>query len=711
MRGQISAGLAASVVVLAGLSAAPVSAATHAGTVVVVGVPGLRWDDVSARVTPALWRLAGSGSSGALSVRSAGARTCPADGWVTLGAGDRAQLGNGDARCDRRLALPEVRPTADGGAEVPAVADAVRDNEGGRDGAVVGALGATVRGSGACTAAVGPGAALAAADAAGRVDVYADTPGPDLARLLSRCPLAVVEAGALAADPPDRERALTRADATIASVDATRPPGSTLLVVGSSDTGTGAPGLHVALAAGPHADGRGYGPGSLSSASTRRPPYVQLIDVAPTVLSLLTLRPPDDLAGQPWRVTTGEGTRDDVVSRLVDADRAAQAQRRTVPGFFALLGTLLLMSCVGAAIVLRRPGTRRGRRALAGTALALGAVPLATFVTQLFPWWRAGTGAAQLGVAVVLAALVATGVALVASRGPWARAAAGPAAGVAAVTAAVLVVDLVSGARLQMSSLLGYSPLVAGRFAGIGNVAFAVLATASLLAGAVLADRRDRRAAVAVVTGVGLVTVLADGAPAWGSDVGGVLALMPAFVTLGLLAAGLRPSPLRLAFGAVAGAAVVSAFGLLDYTRPAGDRTHLGRFVGQVRDGSAADVLIRKLESNLELLTTNALTLVVPVLAAGLGWLVLRPPGTLRLALEHSPAWRSGLVAVLVLSAVGFVTNDSGVAVPALAIAVALPLTVAVILRTEEDREQPGAAGARDPEACRTPTADRGALL
>ena len=65
----------------------------------------------------------------------------------------------------------------------------------------------------------------------------------------------------------------------------------------------------------------------------------------------------------------------------------------------------------------------------------------------------------------------------------------------------------------------------------------------------------------------------------------------------------------------------------------------------------------------------------------------------------------------LALSAVGFVTNDSGVAVPALAIAVALPLTVAVILRTEEDREQPGAAGARDPQACRTPTADRGALL
>jgi hypothetical protein len=61
--------------------------------------------------------------------------------------------------------------------------------------------------------------------------------------------------------------------------------------------------------------------------------------------------------------------------------------------------------------------------------------------------------------------------------------------------------------------------------------------------------------------------------------------------------------------------------------------------------------------------------------------LFLRPPDPLRRTFERSPAWRTGLLALLTASAIGFVLNDSGAAVPALAIVVALPATIAVVAR------------------------------
>jgi hypothetical protein len=83
--------------------------------VVVVGLSGLRWSDVSEARTPTLWRLAGQGSVGNLVDYAVLPLTCPADGWLTLNAGARAQSGHTNAACG---AFPAVRP-AGAGASVP----------------------------------------------------------------------------------------------------------------------------------------------------------------------------------------------------------------------------------------------------------------------------------------------------------------------------------------------------------------------------------------------------------------------------------------------------------------------------------------------------------------------------------------------------------------------------------------------------------------
>src|SRR5579863_575381 len=98
-------------------AAARAPAAAPARHVVIVGLSGLRWSDLSPATTPTLWRLAAQGSVGALVDYAVLPLTCPADGWLTLNSGARAQTDHTDAGC---RAFPAVRQ-AGPGATVPAL--------------------------------------------------------------------------------------------------------------------------------------------------------------------------------------------------------------------------------------------------------------------------------------------------------------------------------------------------------------------------------------------------------------------------------------------------------------------------------------------------------------------------------------------------------------------------------------------------------------
>jgi hypothetical protein len=629
----------------AAVSSAQQPAVGSGPAVVVVGLAGLQWDDVG-ESTPVLAELARSGAVGVLSVKALPGLTCRADGWLTLGAGARAGTARpADPPCSSDLPTDLDREAA--------------HNADTRDGAVLGALARALDGR---VAVEGAGAELAVGPAGPRE---------------GEAPVRLVDAGTLS-DGPRRTAELRAADRVIGDVLDSLPGGTDVLVVGlSAGAGSDEPSLHVALARGPS-----FPQGALRSASTRRTPYVQLIDVAPTVLDLLDRPVPEVMDGQPWQVTGTAPT----VDELVDLGRRAAVQREvTVPFFVTAYATVLVLITLA---LWRRQERAAEAVGLAGTA-ALGA----SYLGGLVPWWRAGLP--LLALLAIVAALSAT-VAAVALR--VGRAPAGPArpAGiVCAFVALVIVVDLLTGARLQLDSPAGYSSLVAGRFAGLGNVAFGVLAASVLLAAAVLARRGVALGTVAVVV------VSAVGAPAWGSDVGGVLALVPAFVLLGVLRAGRPVSLLRLALSGLAGAAVVAAFALLDLTRPEQDRTHLGRFAEDLADGTAGELLARKAAAVLDLLFANAVTALLPLLVAGVVYLVARPPDPLRHAFELAPVWRQGLLALGLACLIGFAVNDSGAAVPALAVCVALPATLAVVLRAR--RSAP--AGASAPGRTTSPVA------
>ena len=208
---------------------------------------------------------------------------------------------------------------------------------------------------------------------------------------------------------------------------------------------------------------------------------------------------------------------------------------------------------------------------------------------------------------------------------------------VAAAIPLAWLVDAAAGAPLAFNNPLGMNAVVAGRFYGVSNTAFALVAGALVvvIAGAWVALGGGRRSALLVTALLGGAALLVDGAPQLGADVGGALTLVP---TLAFLAAGLAGLRLSWRRWLVIGAAtvlVVGGFAVVDLLRPGGP-THLGRFARQVADGSAAGVLGRKAYALVGPFVTN------PVMAAALACAVVFVVAALWWGRRQVRAWRSG---------------------------------------------------------------------
>ncbi len=643
---------AAAAVVLAALAVcwlltgAPPAAAAPGppARVVVLGVDALTWSQVNlnpAGRTPLLAALARTSATGLLATRGARERTSVPDGWATLSAGARARAGQ----------LPAPDRLTDAG-----VATAQRATKPFRTGARVGALSDAV---GCADASGGRGAVLAGARSDGRRVATAG------------CPLRLIEAASVAA-----------AEQALADIERSPQP-DLLLVVGVGDSAPGDLHLHVAVlhrAAAPGMGGTGGTGGTggrLESASTGRAPYVQLVDVAPTVLRALRLPIPPGMAGQPMVVRGTEQTGGATRAGYLDADRAARQMHRVIPVLVSGLAVALCLGAAAAAVLQRTGRSSTSRRLLLLGAGAAAAAPAASFLARLLPYERWGLPGTAVSLVVLDLAVVA------ACRGRASR--------IAALTLLLLAIDLGTGAHLQLHSVLGYSAIVAGRFAGIGNPASGVLLAATLLtAGAAAGRFKAPRLRQVAVLGIGALGLLADGWPGWGSDLGGVLALAPAVVLFAahagrVSAGGMRGRPratvltLAAALAAALGAAAILA--LVDLSRPAASRTHLARFAADLVHGRAGTTLARKAVADMDLLTSNAATLAVPVALAGMA-LVLRSamrggrPAGLGTALRARPLLGPTLTCCLVAAVVGMLVNDSGVVIPATMALLAVPVAV-----------------------------------
>ena len=544
----------------AGTSRTATVSASPAHHVIVVGIGGLRWSDVSPAVTPALWRLAGEGSVGSLVVSGIHPRTCPADGWLTLNAGARAAVPH--AATGPCPAAPAVtvqpsrgHPGAPSPARIPRMPGLVSYNAQFHYNPQWGLLAAAPGPPrpGRCATAVGPGAALALAGPDGRVASYLPSVAALTVATLARCPLTVVDLGSLPAAPGPagqsaRAAAAGAADRQLGRIMAGRPAGSTLVVAAPGDGPE--PHLRAIVVSGPR-----YSGGLLTAASTRQPGMVLLTDLTPTVLGWLGTPVPAAVVGSPLRAVhragpAGPGGLAAALRTLAAQDAAAQVYRHTVTPFYQLVGfgypalfaLIALIAWAGRRTRWAKEPRRRARfRDVARAAAAWAAsLPAGTFLASLAPWWTLGHPALVL---YALAVAWAAAVAAVALAGPWRRDPLGPPGVIAAVTLGVIGLGLMTGSRLMLETPFGLNVLEAGRFYGLGNNAVVIYAASGIFCaawlGGILLRRgeHERNRALLVMAAVASFTVIVAAWPGFGAKVGGTIAMLPGFLVL-ILAAG-----------------------------------------------------------------------------------------------------------------------------------------------------------------------------
>jgi hypothetical protein len=698
---------AIAVATVAGLAARPdrPTPGDRVDYVVIAGSAGLRWEDVDPRATPYLWRVAAVGSIGSLSVRSASRPTCPLDGWLTLGAGNYAAGTRGRvAGACPPLDVAVDTPDAIGG-HVPEQESFVADNQRRYPyGAVPGALAESVR----CTAAVGPGAAVAAARPFGRVDRYrAEMPedAEAAARMLGACVLSVVDLGEVGGTGALRAAAVRLADARLGQVLAARPPRSLLLVVGVSDTGASAR-LHVAAAAGP-----GFPPGWLTSATTGRTGYLELVDVAATALAALGRPAPTDLlAGQPAEHRADRAADlAGAVAAQAAVDRQAGRARQLATWFYAALTAAQLLLFVALVPVLRRIGRsdeRRSRwRGLVPSLLVVAALAIpAALLVGAAPWWHPDTPALVF-FATVLPVLATAGV--VATRSPGFASTLGPVGLCAGLAALAVAADVVTGSRLQLNGVAGYSVNDSDRYAGLGPVGLGVLVAGILLFAGVLAQRVRARWRPVVVVACGAVGVVLVGSPYLGADTGGALALTVGVCLSAALCTGGWLTFGRLAWASLVGLAVTGSVALLDLRSPAEYRGGLGRFLADLAEGTGGFAIQRVSLANTAALTASPLTVLAIGSALFVWFVLLRSWGGLNRLWGIHPAVHAGMVSAGVTSVTAGVLAGAALTVAGAAAATAIPLTALAALRAREhahdrlgaaDRGAPGGAPRPAPE-------------
>jgi hypothetical protein len=590
----------------------PEESAIFTDRVVVVGVTG------RPQLTPndraVLGSHLGDAQAGTVSIRPRYVGDCAAAGWTTLGAGRRAAV-NG-------LCSPEVQNARITDWPARQAAAAARQGD-----AKLGTLAGSVKG---CVAAVGPGAALAAAKPDGTVATYQSPQEFVAGGMQTACPITIVDAGSLS-DQVITELA-TRKDIT-------------LIVTGiGPKAGSDDPSLQVIYRLGTTL------PGWLTSASTRREGIVTLTDLTRTLIEFGGPTSSVAVDGSPFAVYDANLTVDGIDAKVSSVAALSDA---------APIGYLALGLAGAVLFVIMVISMVQGRFEAPKLILTVGGVlAAAMMLTGAVPWQYSDVPGLFLSLLVAAWVVILTALALLVGR----LAQVPNIIATTALTVAAFTIDAALGAVFQPGSMLNSRPIFGLRWYGFGNVTFAAYATAGLLLSGYTAHRclaaGRRGSAIAAVGAIGFGIVICEGWPSMGSDFGGVITLTPAVLWLMLAISGIKITWQRLlGIGCVALLAV-GVISVLDWRRGPDRRSHLGNFVQRIIDGDALDVISRKAVASAE--TIFSIVGIGSLLIGIALWIVIFRYLVPRISPDFSTL-RSTLIAALIVAIAGTLLNDGGI--------------------------------------------------
>jgi hypothetical protein len=455
--------------------------------------------------------------------------------------------------------------------------------------------------------------------------------------------------------------------------------------------------LHVAMA-----EGEGWDGGWLTSAGTGRDGYLQLVDLAPTVLAALGRPEPQGLFNGRSATTVPDrpGGLEDAVRGEHDADRRATAQRGVADEFFAALAAadlLLFLAAVPLMVRARRHAGPRGpaapSRILLGilevALIAVALVVPAALLADAVPWWRASHPGLVFAVVTLVLTAIGAAAVRVAPRYPrtlW------PIGAVALIGAVVVGADLFTGAQLQLNGVAGYSAAAGARYAGVGNVGLGVFVTGMLVVAGCLAQylRKPWRPVVMVL--IGGIAVVMVGSPYLGADPAGAIAVTAGVCVAAAISAGGWLTFSRFAWATVAGLGVTIGFAAFDLRRPIAEQGSLGRILTALADGTAGPALQRAAASNSQSLVDSPLTGIAIIGVLMLAFCQFSPWGGLNRLFGLHPALRAAGAGTTVTALLAGPLGGTALTVAGAAAAVAVPVAVLTTLRVLDhaaDRTRP----------------------
>ncbi len=414
--------------------------------------------------------------------------------------------------------------------------------------------------------------------------------------------------------------------------------------------------------------GPGYSSGTLVSESTKRPGIVTSVDIAPTVFKFLSLPSPYYLSGRPLERVKKQVSLN-TLTRLNSKFILVDGLRKTLIISYVII-EILALSLALISLFFESWRKRPARNVILGLLLFSLALPIGILAVSIFNYSL--TSALAYVLSLIFISVLVVALAQLLFRNLYTAL-----LFIVLINIGVLVVNLLGGGQLNLTSIFGYSPIVAGRFYGIGNQSMSLLLASLLLAAALWLESRSKsgklssnnRAESFLVGGVFLTAIFLIGFPSLGANTGGtitaVVSCSVAYAYLFNLKLGGKKFILVILIALLA----TMTFILVDaYLLPGS--SHMGRFWQQVAKGGGSQlklVIQRKLAANLRIMRYTSWSYLLFTIMVSLILLRFAPAEKVKMQIfSRYPYVASSTIGGLVGSLAGALVNDSGISIPAL---------------------------------------------
>ncbi|MBP1762656.1 MAG: hypothetical protein H6Q64_2198, partial [Firmicutes bacterium] len=399
--------------------------------------------------------------------------------------------------------------------------------------------------------------------------------------------------------------------------------------------------------------GKGFSAGILTSATSRRDYIVANTDVAPTVLQFFDLKDKERvMIGRAMISKPGGET--DTLAQAVKLDADASTANRLRP--IVIKGYVLLQIIIIFLALIVIFWIKKGKQLIKPMIISLVTIPLVLLPLNKIPL----PGDWTYVIAAIVLTIVLTSVTMYFCKGSAYKSF----AAISLITIFMINLDIILGAPMIKSSLLGYDPMTGARYYGIGNEYMGILIGSSIAVSTTLFEKYKKRWLLAVIAVFFAFECYLIAGPTLGANSDGLLTAPAAFLVTFLL---LRQTKINLrTIAALLGVVFAVAAGgtLYDMHRPVELQTHIGRAANQIFAGGWQEILLiikRKLGMNIKLIRYTIWSYVFMVILLVVSLLLVRPVGAMQQLLQKHPYIFKGFIGIITAAVVALLVNDSGI--------------------------------------------------